>query len=86
MDLSAGVGVRVRPAESSRLDRAAGEDWLAVGDAASAWDPLSSQGVYRALVTGLEASCTSTTCCGAISRRWTRMRIASQPITQPTWR
>lgn len=57
MDLSAGLGVRVRPAESSRLDRSAGEDWLAVGDAASAWDPLSSQGVYRALVTGLEASC-----------------------------
>lgn len=50
------VGVRARPAAGSRLDHAAGEGWLAVGDAAATLDPLSSQGVYRALVSGLEAA------------------------------
>jgi len=50
------AGVRPRSASSSRLDRAAGDGWLATGDAASAWDPLSSQGVYRALVGGLGAA------------------------------
>lgn len=44
---------RVKAANSSRLDRAAGTDWLAVGDAACAFDPLSSQGLFNALFTGL---------------------------------
>jgi flavin-dependent dehydrogenase len=50
------VPPRARRADSSRLDVAAGGDWLAVGDAAAAVDPLSSQGVYRALVSGIEAA------------------------------
>ncbi len=48
-------------ASSSRLDRAAGMDsgetgWLAVGDAALAFDPLSSKGISNALYTGLRAA------------------------------
>jgi flavin-dependent dehydrogenase len=43
-------------AHSSCLDRAAGGRWLAVGDAASAWDPLSSQGIAKALRSGVAAA------------------------------
>jgi flavin-dependent dehydrogenase len=34
----------------------AGADWLAVGDAAMAFDPLSSQGLFHALYTGLTSA------------------------------
>jgi flavin-dependent dehydrogenase len=47
---------QVVSANSSRLDKVASKNWLAVGDAAMALDPLSSQGVYRALETGLQAA------------------------------
>ncbi|GAB4195928.1 MAG: tryptophan 7-halogenase [Roseiflexaceae bacterium] len=40
-------------ASSGRLDRFSGPGWLAVGDAALAFDPLSSQGLFNALYTGL---------------------------------
>lgn len=40
-------------ASGGRLDRAAGDGWLAVGDAALAFDPLSSKGIANALYTGL---------------------------------
>ena len=43
-------------AGSRRLDRAAGETWLAVGDAAAAFDPLSSQGIIKALDSGIAAA------------------------------
>ncbi len=48
-------------ASSSHLDLAAGEHsgmtgWLAVGDAALAFDPLSSKGISNALYTGLRAA------------------------------
>ncbi len=36
-------------AGSERLVQFCGEGWLAVGDAAQAYDPLSSQGIYKAL-------------------------------------
>jgi flavin-dependent dehydrogenase len=45
-------------AHSVRLNRFTGEGWLAVGDAALAFDPLSSQGILTALYTGLEAGLT----------------------------
>lgn len=35
------------------LDQAAGERWLAVGDAALAYDPLAAQGLFNALYTAL---------------------------------
>lgn len=46
----------VRAARSRRLDSAAGEGWLAVGDAASSFDPLSSQGILKALRSGIYAA------------------------------
>ena len=42
-------------ANSSRLQRMVGRDWLAVGDAATSFDPLSSQGIYSALHHGIVA-------------------------------
>ena len=44
-----GRGPACHPAQSRLLDSAAGERWLAVGDAASTVDPLSSQGIFKAL-------------------------------------
>jgi flavin-dependent dehydrogenase len=43
-------------ADSHRHDPLAGEGWLAVGDAATTFDPLSSQGIFKALRGGLLAS------------------------------
>lgn len=43
-------------AHGARLAPAVGENWLAVGDAALAFDPLSSQGMLNALVTGLQGA------------------------------
>ncbi|WP_347906007.1 NAD(P)/FAD-dependent oxidoreductase [Pseudomonas purpurea] len=43
-------------ASGSCLDLWSGEGWLAVGDAALAFDPLSSQGIFNALYTGLRGA------------------------------
>jgi flavin-dependent dehydrogenase len=48
--------VRVHNAGTSRLDCAAGAGWLAIGDAASARDPLSADGVCVALASGMNAA------------------------------
>ncbi|MER8009662.1 FAD-dependent monooxygenase [Streptomyces sp. NPDC094149] len=42
-------------AHTAHLDRVHGDGWTAAGDAAVAFDPLSSQGVLTALYTGLSA-------------------------------
>ncbi len=39
-----------------RLERPAGDGWVAVGDAASTYDPLSAEGVSKALRSGMSAS------------------------------
>jgi len=44
---------RICAAHGARLEAPVGEGWLAVGDAALAFDPLSSQGLFNALYTGL---------------------------------
>ena len=46
-------------AGSARLDRACGDGWLAIGDAAMSFDPISSHGLLTALATGLAAGETS---------------------------
>jgi flavin-dependent dehydrogenase len=46
---------RVTDASTSWLDRLTGPGWAATGDAAVAFDPLSSQGIVTALVMGREA-------------------------------
>ncbi len=48
--------VVVRATPSRRLDRVTGDGWLAVGDAASSFDPLSSQGILKGLRSGIFAS------------------------------
>jgi len=47
--------LRAWPAHSFRLDRVVGKGWLAAGDAASAYDPISAQGVFKALGGGIAA-------------------------------
>ncbi len=46
-------GPHTTAAQSARLQPFRGERWLAVGDAAVSFDPLSSQGMLTALYTGL---------------------------------
>ena len=46
----------VNAAHSQRLERTTGEGWLAVGDAANTFDPLSSAGICKALRHGVMAS------------------------------
>lgn len=68
LDQSRHIGPRVRrggytstdrprgaPAGTERLDRFVGPGWVAAGDAAQAFDPLSSQGIGTALRSGLGA-------------------------------
>ena len=46
---------RSTDARSSRLERFHGDRWVAAGDAATTFDPLSSQGIFSALYSGLKA-------------------------------
>jgi flavin-dependent dehydrogenase len=43
-------------APSMLLDPPSGAGWLGVGDAASSYDPISSQGIYKAIADGLAAA------------------------------
>ena len=47
--------VHVTKAATSCLDRAAGAGWAAVGDAACAYDPLSAQGISKAVGAAISA-------------------------------
>ena len=47
---------RIAAANTSRLNSVVGPGWLAVGDAAVSFDPLSSQGIVTALESALEAA------------------------------
>ncbi|WP_435019963.1 NAD(P)/FAD-dependent oxidoreductase [Tundrisphaera sp. TA3] len=47
---------RVIAASSSTLTPPAGDGWLAAGDSAMSFDPLSAQGLFHALHTGLAAA------------------------------
>lgn len=42
-------GPTCHPAQSQVLDRIVGRNWLTVGDASCTYDPLSSQGIFKAL-------------------------------------
>lgn len=61
---SAGFAVTGVPsfatAASTRLDEAAGTHWAAAGDAAAAFDPLSSHGLTTALWTGRQSAAAAT--------------------------
>jgi flavin-dependent dehydrogenase len=49
-------GLIICAASSFVLDYAVGAGWLAVGDAAAAYDPISSQGIHKALADGARAA------------------------------
>jgi len=49
------VDLEVRTARTQRLDQVVGDGWLAVGDAAMSFDPLSSQGISKAIEWGERA-------------------------------
>jgi flavin-dependent dehydrogenase len=46
---------QIADASVAHLDRPAGAGWIATGDAAVSFDPLSSQGIVTALLMGREA-------------------------------
>lgn len=48
--------LRVVSAESARLDSMSGDGWLAIGDAAMSFDPLSSHGLCSAIEQAIEAA------------------------------
>jgi flavin-dependent dehydrogenase len=50
------LDILLRPAFSSILSAVAGERWLAVGDAAACYDPISSAGITKALLQGQQAA------------------------------
>jgi flavin-dependent dehydrogenase len=54
-------------ARSQRLRPATGPGWLAAGDAASTFDPLSSQGILKALRSGKLASFVAIDCLQGLS-------------------
>jgi flavin-dependent dehydrogenase len=47
---------RAFPASSYRLNRTTGSGWLAIGDAASACDPITSQGILKSMTDGILAA------------------------------
>ncbi|ANG63732.1 hypothetical protein A8C75_15415 [Marinobacterium aestuarii] len=50
------LDILLRPAFSSILSAVAGDRWLAVGDAAACYDPISSAGITKALLQGQQAA------------------------------
>ncbi len=46
----------LRSAATQKLDKMAGDQWIAVGDAAACFDPLSSRGIHSAVKSGILAS------------------------------
>jgi flavin-dependent dehydrogenase len=48
--------VRATDARTSRLEQLHGDGWIATGDAAISFDPLSSQGIVAALYSGVKAA------------------------------
>jgi len=60
---------RLVAADSSRLRDVGGQGWCAVGEAAVAYDPLSSYGIIAALSTGMQAARVILAEGGALHRR-----------------
>jgi flavin-dependent dehydrogenase len=49
-------GLVARMAPSGLSDPVRGERWLAVGDAAASYDPLSGEGIHKAMSNGIDAA------------------------------
>jgi flavin-dependent dehydrogenase len=43
-------------APSFRLDKVAGENWLAIGDTASSYDPITAQGIIKSMTNAFSAA------------------------------
>jgi flavin-dependent dehydrogenase len=56
VDVPGYVDVRVHPANGSMRRTIAGDNWLAIGDAAATYDPLCGQGIVTALSKGIAAA------------------------------
>lgn len=69
---------RLNLAHSGRLQHFSGEGWLAVGDAAMSFDPLSSQGILSAMQSGTKAAQMVVT-----DGAWSRAKI--DRWYQPLW-
>lgn len=54
--LSSKIGVRIKTATTSLLDKPGGKQWIAVGDALCTYDPLTSFGITNAIVSGHNAA------------------------------
>jgi flavin-dependent dehydrogenase len=54
--------LHLRPARSQRLNQLCGKGWIAIGDAALAYDPLSSRGIAKALKHGRLAAAVIADC------------------------
>lgn len=52
------IGTRVKgfQANSFCLDKVVGQNWMAIGDAASSYDPITSRGVYKSLTDAIIAA------------------------------
>jgi flavin-dependent dehydrogenase len=48
--------IRMYAANSYIMTKTHGTNWIAIGDAAMAFDPLSSQGIYKAIKSGVSAA------------------------------
>src|SRR5215510_12331703 len=57
------LDLHVRTARTQRLDRPTGAGWLAVGDAAISFDPLSSEGISKGLEWGRKAAAVAAALC-----------------------
>jgi len=57
------LDLHVRTARTQRLDRSTGAGWLAVGDAALSFDPLSSEGISKGLEWGKRAALVAAALC-----------------------
>jgi flavin-dependent dehydrogenase len=58
-----GEVLHVRSARTQRLGHVTGDGWLAVGDAAMSFDPLSSEGITKGLEMGRAAAASIRACC-----------------------
>jgi flavin-dependent dehydrogenase len=59
---SCAVDLYVRSARTQRLDKMHGDAWLAAGDAAMSYDPLSSEGISKGIEWGRKAAQAAAAC------------------------
>jgi flavin-dependent dehydrogenase len=83
--------MRAYSVTSGILDSVQGDRWLAVGDAGSAYDPIASQGIYKALADATDA-CAAIASPASSSRYGERVAarfddyLAKRFAQQPFWR